>query len=248
MKRSTIVQRDVKQTSKIVQEFSRFAHTYDNYNIIQKKVAQVLVSKLSSKKYKHVLDIGCGSGEVYKNFLMQGIEMERFSALDSSLDMLSLHPEHKQVNKICADFNSAHFVQKIPVQVYDLLISSSALQWCDDLASTLEQLRALSSSIHAAIFTSGTFKTLHQTAGICSPINDLEEIEAIWRDSYPNVKLEVHHYKLDFKSTRDMFTYIKKSGVSGGERKLTYKETKKLMKMYPLTYLEFEVVLIEASI
>ena len=43
-----------------------------------------------------------------------------------------------------------------------------------------------------------------------------------------------------------MFNYIKKSGVSGGEKQLTYMQTKQLMKSYPLDYLEFEVLFVEA--
>lgn len=44
-----------------------------------------------------------------------------------------------------------------------------------------------------------------------------------------------------------MFKYIKKSGVSGGEKQLSYKETKQLMHTYPLSYLEFEVLFVEGT-
>ena len=57
----------------------------------------------------------------------------------------------------------------------------------------------------------------------------------------------MHHYTLEFDSTREMFKYIKKSGVSGGEKKLSYKQTRYLMETYPLDYLEFEVLFVEAK-
>ena len=41
-----------------------------------------------------------------------------------------------------------------------------------------------------------------------------------------------------------MFRYIKKSGVSGARKVLSYKESKKLLNEYPVNYLEFEVVFI----
>jgi malonyl-CoA O-methyltransferase len=44
-----------------------------------------------------------------------------------------------------------------------------------------------------------------------------------------------------------MFRYIKKSGVSGGEKQLSYKETRHLMETYPLDYLEFEVLFVKAK-
>jgi malonyl-CoA O-methyltransferase len=43
-----------------------------------------------------------------------------------------------------------------------------------------------------------------------------------------------------------MFRYIQKSGVGGGERQLGFKEMKRLMEAYPLDYLEFEVLFVEA--
>lgn len=43
-----------------------------------------------------------------------------------------------------------------------------------------------------------------------------------------------------------MFDYIKKSGVSGGEKRLTISQTKKLIKEYHLDYLEFEVLFVIA--
>jgi malonyl-CoA O-methyltransferase len=44
-----------------------------------------------------------------------------------------------------------------------------------------------------------------------------------------------------------MFRYIQKSGVGGGERKLGYKKMKRLMEEYPLDYLEFEVLFVQAK-
>jgi malonyl-CoA O-methyltransferase len=41
-----------------------------------------------------------------------------------------------------------------------------------------------------------------------------------------------------------MFQYIKRSGVSGGEKQLGFKEIKVLMNSYPLDYLEFEVLFV----
>ena len=61
---------------------------------------------------------------------------------------------------------------------------------------------------------------------------------------YFNAKFEVVQYRLEFESTRDMFRYIKKSGVSGSRKVLNYRQTKKLMNEYPVNYLEFEVVFI----
>ena len=247
MKIGEIVQAEVKQTSKVVQEFSRFAHKYDTYNMIQAKVATRLVSKLSRQSYKNVIDIGCGSGEVYKNFQEKNILVDNFMALDSVQNMLDIHIDEEHITKICVNFNDRNFISDIPVQKYDLLISSSSLQWSTNLIYTMRELSLLSSTFYGAVFTSGTFKTLHKTAKINSPIYDIKMVQDVMSRFYKDVQFEMHQYSLEFDSTREMFKYIKQSGVSSGEKKLSYTQTKALMENYPLNYLEFEVLFIEAK-
>jgi len=241
------VQQVARQTSSVVQEFSRFAHEYDTYNMIQAKVATALVSILPKQSYKNIIDIGCGSGEVYKNLQAQAIETERFVGLDSSSEMLTLHPENARVTTICVNFNEKDFLKEIPKFEYDLVLSSSALQWSTNLSYTLGNLSTLSPHFYGAVFTSGTFKTLHQTGNVKSPIYSVDTVQDAIKTYYSNVHFKVQHYRLEFESTRDMFKYIKQSGVSSGERKLSYKQTKELMETYPLNYLEFEVLFIDAK-
>ena len=233
--------------SNVIEEFSRFAHQYDQHNIIQAKVAKIVVDKLPLNVYNRVLDIGCGSGEVFKNLKDHDISFEELIAFDSSQPMLEIHPAEKKVIKVCADFNDKNFLKTLPFETYDLLLSSSALQWSRDLDFTLEKLATLSKRFHAAVFTSGTFKTLHQIANINSPIYSAETLQENILKHYSDVSFELYHFTLSFESTREMFRYIKKSGVSSGEKKLSYKETKQLMEKYPLDHLEFEVLFVEAK-
>ncbi len=232
--------------STIIKEFSRFAHAYDSHNMIQAEVAKRLVSKLPKKHYSSILELGAGSGEVTKNLAKHRIDYAHLMAFDSSVNMLSLHPSADNIVKIAGDFNKRDFADTLAQKEYELILSSSALQWSQDLDFTLEQLSKLSKQLHAAIFTSNTFKTLHRTAGVTSPIYSAERLQEALSKYYKSVTFEVHTYTLYFDSVREMFRYIKKSGVSSGEKKLSYKETRSLMKKYPLDYLEFEVLFVEA--
>ena len=233
--------------SNVIEQFSRFAHQYNTHNEIQVKVANTLVASVPDIKYKCILDIGCGSGEILKNLKDRNILFKEFIALDSSQAMLDIHPMNKSITKVHADFNNESFLKDLPMQEYDILLSSSALQWSNNLDFTLKKLSKLSKTLYTAIFTSGTFKTLHKTAGLKSPIYPSETVQNSMLKYYSDVTFTVHHYTLEFDSTREMFKYIKKSGVSGGEKKLSYKETKYLMETYPLDYLEFEVLFVEAK-
>jgi malonyl-CoA O-methyltransferase len=235
------------QSSNVIREFSRFAHKYDEYNIIQAKVAKTLVGMLEKSAYNRVLDVGCGSGEIYKNCQKHGIKINHFIALDSAQPMLDIHPSSTNISKICRNFNAKNYLECIQNVTIDVIISSSALQWSNNLIETLEGISRSSKCLYAAIFTSGTFKTLHKSAGVTSPVDTAKSIEAKVLKKYTNVDFILHNYTLKFETTRDMFRYIKQSGVSSGERKLSYKKTKQLMKEYPLDYLEFEVLFVKAK-
>ena len=230
--------------STVTEEFSRFATSYNKYSVIQEKVAQKLIDTLPfGYDYYSILDLGCGEGQIFKKLEQKNIITQNFFALDSSIEMLNLHPLKKNITKINANFNT-NFIDTLSIKRVELLLSSSALQWSKNLDFTLEQLAKLSTKHYYAIFTSNTFKTLHKTAKIDSPIYSSRVLKEKLLIYYPNSLFEIKTYNLKFESTREMLQYIKKSGVSSGEKKLSYLQTKQLIQDYPLDYLEFEVLFV----
>jgi len=231
----------------VVQEFSRFAKQYDSYNMIQKEVAKKLVAMIKRGHYSTIMDIGCGSGVLYQEIDNREIGFDTFWALDFSSEMLSLHPTNHKVCKQIFDFNSKQYFEALPTSSNNLILSSSALQWSKDLDFTLCEISRLGSHFYFSLFTSNTFSTLHQVANISSPIYSKSYILEILNKYYDFKSTEVS-YHLRFDDTRQILQYIKRSGVSGGKRQLSYKETKDLILCYPHDYLEFEVLLIEAKL
>ncbi len=229
-----------------MKEFSRFAHSYESYNIIQKQVAQTLIEKVTNKNYHTIVDIGCGSGSLYYQLQAQNIPMKLFIALDASKEMLDIHPESTKIIKYCKNFDADDAFDTIPTFDDTLLLSASALQWSQNIDKLFYKLSQLSSNAYFAIFTANTFKTLHKTAEIKSPIYTAETLQNTIVKYY-KAQFEVKQYKLYFDTRQEMFRYIKKSGVSGGDKQLTYKEIKSLMDTYPLDYLEFEVLFVDAT-
>ena len=197
-----------KQVSKAVKEFSRFADQYGNYNIIQVEVAKTLVEQLPSNTYSTIIDIGSGSGEVYKNIERNNISFEQFIALDFSQEMLNIHDSGKKIKKICADFNLVKTFDMFTIEENGILLSSSALQWSKDLDLVFSKLSQKVSKAHFAIFTSSTFKTLHQVADITSPIYSERDLKEVI-NRYYKATFETRTYSLHFDSVYDMFRYIK---------------------------------------
>jgi len=232
---------------KAVREFDRFAASYAKTNIIQRQVAEYLVSWIEEREYPRILDLGCGSGEVYRRLRAKGIGFDEFWGVDLSEEMLRKHPKDRRIHCRLGDFSDASLLDELASQTWDLLLSSSALQWSSDLDRTLSGLSRIGAPAYFALFTAGTFRTLHRTAGLDSPILDFPHTFEALRRHYRPRKAERVKYRLHFDSTREIFAYIKKSGVSGGEARLSYRQTKRLMREYPVDYLEFELLFFSGS-
>jgi len=231
---------------RVASEFSRFAHEYNQYNRIQQRVAHKLVSMVSDRPYHAILDLGCGRGEVYQNLIAQNIRFDRLHGIDISANMLQLHPKEERVRLTQGSFDHLTLDENRP---YDLILSASALQWSENLDKPLGAIATMNAPTILAIFTANTFKTLHQTAGITSPIYPCETLHAKLTHHLGDdfrLTFETVEYSLTFDSTLSMLRYIKKSGTSGGERYMSYGETKMLLDGYPLDFLEFEVLFVEA--
>ncbi|WP_456430263.1 methyltransferase domain-containing protein [Nitratifractor sp.] len=225
-----------------VREFDRFAESYGRYNLIQRKVARRLVDWIDEAELGHVIDLGAGSGEVLANLRRRGLTFKSFIAADLSENMLRLHPAGEKLRKLIVDFNDPHSLCKLQEIECDTLLSSSALQWSHTPEKTFGTLATLGRVAYFSIFTSGTFRTLLQTAGLESPIHDRERIHTALKRFYRIDREECIEYRLQFESALEMFRYIKRSGVSGGDARLDYRKMKTLMREYPHDFLEFEVL------
>lgn len=221
-------------------QFSKYAKEYQSHNIIQQIVAKSLVRELKTKP-KRVLELGCGSGQVFNHI---NWEIDFYKAIDFSASMCELHPKSDNLVVKCFDFDSKEFFEEIKNDCYDIVLSSSALQWSKDLSKIVFNLSKITKEINAILFTSNTFKTIQNITNTKSPILDETSIKEAF-SKYFKCEFETILYKLEFDNKKDLFDYIKKSGVSGGNSILDFSNAKKLYKEYNLNYLEFEVIFVK---
>ena len=229
---------------KVQREFSKYAEDYGNYNIIQEQVVSKLISDLISKP-EHILDLGCGEGALFNAI---DWPVDHFVGVDFAHRMLELHPKEapnaELVECIYGDFNDPLLFETLSFYEFERIFSASALQWADNLDGVFKNIRSLHRPLSLAIFSGSTFKTLFETAGIEPLLRSGAEVKAL-AEQYFDANIEIVEYQLSFDSVREMFRYIKRSGVSGNRNLLGYKEMRHLMQVYPLDYLEFEVVFIQ---
>lgn len=221
-------------------EFEKYAKSYNSFAPIQQRVAKELMDRVKFMP-SNILDIGSGTGEIYKNITWN---IERFIGVDCSASMCSFHPKDQKVKIICDDFESKTLKEQIKkLAPYDIVISSSSLQWAKNLKEMFDVCSKLSDRVAFSIFTRGTFKTIYEMSGRESFLPTYEEVK-LFSNAFKNVQIIKKMYRLDFADNISKFRYIRKSGISGGNTILKYKKMKYLIENYPYSYLEFEVTFI----
>ena len=226
----------------VQEQFSKHANQYNSNNIIQQIVSKALVRDLDFEP-KRILELGCGSGQVFKNITF---DFDYYKAIDFSQEMCDIHPKNKNLDIVCLNFDTQEFHDELKNDHYDIILSSSALQWSQDLSKIVKTLSTVSNNLSMVLFTSNTFKTIFELSKAKSPILDLKEIKKSFEKFY-RCEFEVLNYKLEFENKKDLFNYIKNSGVSGNQKPLSFEQAKHLYKNYNLGYLEFEVVFIKGT-
>ena len=89
------------------------------------------------------------------------------------------------------------FINEIKSDSYDIVLSSSALQWSKDLSKIIKHLSYITNEINAVLFTSNTFKTIQDITKIKSPILDEFSIKKAF-SKYFKCEFETIMYKLEF--------------------------------------------------
>jgi len=225
----------------IKKHFSNHAQDYDNNNIIQRIVSKALVREVQNNP-KNILELGCGSGQIYREISWH---LNKYKAIDFSQGMCDIHPANENLEVKCFDFDSEVFWEDIKNDKFDLVISSSAMQWSKDLNLLLKRLFTITNKIDCVLFTSNTFKSIYEITKQKPAILSKEEIIKEF-DNYQST-YETINYQIKFDSKKELFSYIKNSGVQG-DVKLSYKDAKNLYKKYDKLYLEFEVIFVKAKV
>jgi malonyl-CoA O-methyltransferase len=150
--------------------------------------------------------------------------------------MLDLHKKDEKVFLREMDFDE---IKKNYYKEFDFVISSSSLQWSKDIFKIVNDIQKNSKYFAIALFCDGTFKTLRERLGVNTFLPNSQNI----MDSMDkNVSCETKKYSLKFNSPLEQLRYIKRSGVSGGVKKLSVKEVRNFIKNYDKKELEFEVL------
>lgn len=222
----------------VKRRFSKNAQNYHKLNTLQREVAKELVASIATKP-RNILDLGAGSGAVYSQIDWQ---VDRFVAVDFAENMCAIHPTGANITVKQLDFNNIDQMKELQrYQPLDLIISASALQWSANLKTTLDLIKELGSNIAIALFTDRTFKELRDFAGLATTLPSALMASDLISQIF-DADLYTKQYQLAFPTRKDLFTYIKNSGIGGGIRSIPFKKVRKLVEQYPEYKLNYEVL------
>lgn len=149
----------------VADSFSRAAESYDSVAALQRRVADMLFTKLSDSigqaQQRRMLDLGCGTG--YSLPALRPVA-EHLVALDLAEGMLRYtrdHPQRRADSFICGD------AEDLPLhdESVDCVFSSLSIQWCENIAAVFSELyRVLKPGGRALLSTLGP-TTLHELRG-----------------------------------------------------------------------------------
>ncbi|MGV2986921.1 malonyl-ACP O-methyltransferase BioC [Vibrio sp. E150_011] len=153
--------------------FGRAAERYDRHAEFQRKVADQLLALLPERlDGKVVLDLGCGTGYCAQALLLRGATLVCADLSRAMLDKARERCGNKKVTYHLEDAEALSFADAS----FDYVVSSLALQWCDDLALPLKEMKRVTKHRGQCVFS-----TLVE--------GSLEELSTAWRkiDEYQHV-------------------------------------------------------------
>ncbi len=210
-----------------IPRFSAAAATYDRHAQIYEQVAQQLFRVLPDiAPPRHLLDAGCGTGLITRACADLFPEA-RIVGLDQSPAMIhqarSKRPALPRVEWAIGDLRD-HW----PLVPYDLILSSSTLQWLVPLDQAITHLAAIlrpGGWLVVAAMTGRTLEELHRLRAEVAPHKAVTRrlpshadfIQAIDQSPLTRAHDSTAHYQTDHADAKELFQSLHELGVTGGD-------------------------------
>ena len=210
--------------------FSRAADSYDAAAVLQKRVREEMLDRLSLINIapQTILDAGCGTG--FGSYALQKqFKSAQLVSLDIAFKMLQKTAEqqpwlqklaqkilHKQ-QLVCADIESL----PIASNSINLLWSNLALQWCNDLDAAFNEAARVLQPDGLFIFSTfgpDTLKELRTASSNghthVSRFIDMHDIgDALTRAGFSAPVLDVEYYTLTYDDVKGVMKDLKSIGA-----------------------------------
>lgn len=230
---------------RVVRNFSKYAHVYDRYADVQRRISLELLELAGKKDIRKILEIGSGTGN-YTFLLKERFADARIKAIDISEKMTEVacgKIKSSSVEFLVTDAEMLDVNER-----FGLITSNACFQWFGDLETALRRYGDLLEEgglILFSIFGPRTFFELDNSLKRVS--KDLsvsavnftakEKIKRILETNFKNSEIKESVYEESFLNLRGLLDKIKYSGANGfgSGRKVFF--TPGILKKLELVYL-----------
>jgi malonyl-CoA O-methyltransferase len=198
-------------------KFSKSIDTYDDSAYAQKEIAgklAVLIAALYPHIPKTILEIGCGTGLLTKNILTLFADA-RYYLNDINEKVESLMPALFPVHNftfVGGDAQSVDFPAGI-----DLIVSSSTLQWFDNLPVFIRKAhQSLSPDGYMFLSTFGknNLKEIRELTGTGLEYTSLASLRDLFSDGFEILHLSEEEIPVTFGSSTEILSHFRRTGVN----------------------------------
>lgn len=208
---------NIVDKNNLINRFSKAKKTYDDNAVIQREIANHMISILKDNgmpnNIKSVLEIGCGTG-YFSQLLNNNFNIQKLYLNDICRELCSTINigDANNISFLIGDAEKIDFPKEL-----NLITSCSAVQWFENLEGFLENcLKAISPKGFLAFSSFGpeNFKELRELSGKGLEYLDIGELQklvgkyfdVIYSEEYTNVQY--------FKTPKDVLKHLKLTGVT----------------------------------
>ncbi len=214
----------------IQQRFGASAQSYDRYALAQKQVygrLTELLESLGQRHYNKVLEVGCGTAGLSKYL------DERFEISSWTLNDLGRKMFDKGAFDSPRFAEAIRFIQGDAERIdlgsgYDLIVSSSAIQWFHEPKAFLSSLLPRLNAGGVLLLSSFGKDNLHEMKSLTDrglSYHSKEEYAEFLEDlGYELLAFQEEYFPLYFSSAREVLRHLKHTGVTalGGDDKANF--------------------------
>ncbi|MCP9612077.1 malonyl-ACP O-methyltransferase BioC [Coprobacter tertius] len=221
---------------RVVKSFGRFLNSYNDHAQIQIKVAEKLAEKIigiENSERKRIFEIGCGTGLLTRKLLHFFCNCEYF-AIDICPDVSKFLPDN-------IIFYPGDAETMTLTGLFDMIVSSSSLQWFDNPISYILRLDSSISKNGLIAFSTFGPENLHELSNSIGEraLNyiSLSQWQQQLSAVYDILYISEEYYTLWFSSPEEVFYHLKFTGVNGTKTTLkTREQLNRLIKNYKIKY------------
>lgn len=206
--------------SQIALRFAQAGQSYPEQAIVQRKIARHLsdlIAQYTVDQHDKVFEIGCGSGNLTQ-LLMQKLHIKDLILNDLYMDVqqhfsLTNAVNKPQVNWLIGDIEQLEFPNNL-----NMIVSSSVLQWVNDLDAILDQaFRHLTPQAELCFSSFGphNLREIKSLTGQGLNYLSIEDLQArLQKNGFEILHLSEQIEQMTFTHPKQVLQHLKATGVT----------------------------------